>query len=123
MQLETNEGEILQETIDCARKGEIISIIGVDNNTVDHFPIVPLKHKHWTFVGGQSYTQKHWKFCLEKLPSGELNPTFIISHRIRLSEVPKFYQDFEEKKKRSFERFLSDPMDFHHRIEKSVSQS
>jgi threonine dehydrogenase-like Zn-dependent dehydrogenase len=53
--------------------------------------------KHLTITGGQSFTQKHWKFCLDKIRSGEFDPTFVISHYLTLSQVPDFYKQFDDK--------------------------
>ena len=97
LQLETDAGDILSEMIKCTRKAGTISIIGVYNNTVNHFPIGPMMEKHLTIVGGQSYTQKHWKFCLDKIRSGEIDPSFIVSHRLTLSQVPDYYRQFNKK--------------------------
>ena len=53
--------------------------------------------KGLTVKAGQSPTQKYWKMCLEKIQSGELDPTFIITHRAPLSDAPTLYQDFDDK--------------------------
>ena len=97
LNLETDAGDILNEMIFCTRKGGTVSIIGVYNNTVNHFPIGAMMEKHLTVVGGQSYTQKHWRMCLEKIRQGQLDPTFIISHRLTLNQVPQFYEQFDQK--------------------------
>ncbi|UJR21596.1 hypothetical protein I4U23_024678 [Adineta vaga] len=85
LNLETDAGDILTEMITCTRKAGTISIIGVYNNSVNHFPIGPMMEKHLTITGGQSYTQKHWRFCLEKIRSGEMDPNFVISHNLTLN--------------------------------------
>jgi threonine dehydrogenase-like Zn-dependent dehydrogenase len=97
LNLETDAGDILTEMITCTRKAGTISIIGVYNNTVNHFPIGPMMEKHLTVTGGQSYTQKHWKFCLDKIRSGEMDPSFVVSHNLTLSQVPDYYKQFDEK--------------------------
>lgn len=97
LNLETDAGDILTEMITCTRKAGTISIIGVYNFTVNHFPIGPMMEKHLTITGGQSFTQKHWKFCLDKIRSGEFDPTFVISHNLTLSQLPHYYQQFDQK--------------------------
>ena len=97
LNLETDGGDILTEMIRCTRKAGTVSIIGVYNNTVNHFPIGPMMEKHLSIVGGQSYTQKHWKMCLDKIRSGEFDPTFVISHNLTLSQVPDYYKQFDQK--------------------------
>ncbi|CAF1205384.1 unnamed protein product [Rotaria sordida] len=97
LNLETDAGDILKEMILCTRKAGTISIIGVYNNTVNHFPIGPMMEKHLTVTGGQAYPQKHWKMCLEKIRSGEMDPTFVVSDHIKLSQAPDFYKKFDDK--------------------------
>lgn len=106
LNLETDAGDILSEMIYCTRKGGTVSIIGVYNNTVNHFPIGAMMEKHLTMVGGQSYTQKHWKMCLEKMQQGLFDPTFIISHRLTLKDVPQFYEQFEQKQNGALKCFV-----------------
>jgi threonine dehydrogenase-like Zn-dependent dehydrogenase len=97
LNLEIDAEDILTEIIICTRKAGTISIIGVYNNTVNHFPMGPIMEKHLTITGGQSFTQRHWKFCLDKIRSGEFDPTFVISHYLTLSQVPDFYKQFDDK--------------------------
>jgi threonine dehydrogenase-like Zn-dependent dehydrogenase len=106
LNLETDAGDILTEMITCTRKAGTISIIGVYNNTVNHFPIGPMMEKHLTITGGQSFTQKHWKFCLDKIRSGEFDPTFVISHYLTLSQVPDFYKQFDDKEAGALKCFV-----------------
>lgn len=106
LNLETDAGDILTEMITCTRKAGTISIIGVYNNTVNHFPIGPMMEKHLTITGGQSFTQKHWKFCLQQIQLGEFDPTFVISHNLTLSQVPDYYQQFDQKQQGALKCFV-----------------
>ena len=53
--------------------------------------------KHLTVIGGHFCTQKHWKTCLDKILSGEFDPNFVISHRLKLSQVPEYHKQFDNK--------------------------
>ncbi|CAF1214971.1 unnamed protein product [Adineta ricciae] len=96
--------EMVPGGVDCSLEAAAgtIAIIGVYNNVVNHFPIGLMMEKHLTVVGGQFYAQKHWETCLDQIRSGEFDPTFVISHRLTLSQVPDYY------KGRSFRRL--DPL-------------
>ena len=104
--METDAGDILTEMIMCTRKVGTISLIGVYNNTVNHFPIGPMMEKHLTVTGGQSFTQKHWKMCLVKVRSGEMDPTFVVSHHLKLSQAPDYYKLFDNKENGALKCFL-----------------
>jgi len=97
LNLETDSADILTEMITAVRKCGTISIIGVYSGTCNHFPIGAMMEKDLIVKGGQSPTQKYWKMALEKIESGELDPTFIISHKAQLSDGPELYKRFYEK--------------------------
>ena len=94
------------ETITCTRKVGTIALIGVDNNTVNHLPIGPMMEKHLTGTGGQSFTQKHCQMCLEKVRSGEMGPTFVVSHHLKWSQAPDDDNLFEKKANGAWKCFL-----------------
>jgi len=95
--LETDTAEILTEMIYCVKKTGTVTIIGVYSGFTNHFPIGALMEKGLTVNGGQSPTQKYWKMALEKIRSGEMDPTFIISHMGHLSNGPELYKRFSDK--------------------------
>jgi len=97
LSLETDTADILTEMISSVRKCGTVSIIGVYSGTTNHFPIGAMMEKDLVVKGGQSPTQKYWKMALEKIESGELDPTFIISHKAKLSDGPELYKKFNDK--------------------------
>jgi threonine dehydrogenase-like Zn-dependent dehydrogenase len=42
--------------------------------------------------------QRYMKPLLQKIEAGEIDPSFVITHRIPLSDAPKAYQQFRDKK-------------------------
>jgi threonine dehydrogenase-like Zn-dependent dehydrogenase len=56
-----------------------------------------MMEKAITVRGGQSPTQRYWQMCLDKIQSGEMDPTFIVTHHANLNDAPKIYQDFDDK--------------------------
>jgi len=104
--LETDTADILTEMITSTRKFGVVSIIGVYSGTCNHFPIGAMMEKGLTMRGGQSPTQKYWKMCLEKIRSGELDPTFIITHKATLAAGPQLYDKFFNRKDGVIKVFL-----------------
>jgi len=110
--LETDTSDILTECITCTRKAGTVSIIGVYVGTTNHFPIGALMEKSLHVTGGQSFTQKYWKMCLEKIRSGEMDPTIAVSHKAKLSNAPELYKKFYNREDGVIKVFLR-PDDFH----------
>jgi len=94
LHLESDTADILTECVMSTKKCGIVSIIGVYSGFANHFPIGAIMEKGITVNGGQSPTQKYWKMALEKIQTGELDPTFMISHRGSLSDAPELYKKF-----------------------------
>lgn len=104
--LETDTSDILTEMITATRKNGRVSLIGVYSGTTNHFPIGALMEKGLTMNGGQSPTQKYWKMALEKIRKGELDPTFIITHKMPLTEAANLYGKFYNKEDGVIKVFL-----------------
>jgi len=54
-------------------------------------------NKGLTFKMGQTHTQKYMKLLLEKVQMGEIDPSFVITHRLKLEDGPKAYKTFRDK--------------------------
>lgn len=92
--LETDTGDILNEIILSVRGFGHVSILGAYTGTVNHFPIGALMEKGLTVRGGQSPTQRNWKYALEMMMKGEFDPSFVVTHRATLDEGPALYKKF-----------------------------
>jgi len=104
--LETDSSEILTEMFICTRKFGRVAVIGVYVGFSNHFPIGILMEKGLTVTGSQSPTQKYWKICMEKIMSGEFDPTFVVTHRGTLADAPSFYKTFHKKQDGFIKCFL-----------------
>ncbi len=51
-----------------------------------------------TFRMGQTHVQKYLKVLLEKIMDGEIDPSQIITHHLKLNDAPEAYKTFSEKK-------------------------
>jgi len=104
--LETDSGDVLNEIIMATRKYGRVSLIAVYAGSTNHFPIGAFMEKGLTMRGSQCPVQKYWEFCLEKIRSGEFDPSFVLTHVGRLAEAPQFYAKMYEKKDGVVKTFL-----------------
>jgi len=104
--LEQDTADILTEMIYSVKKNGTVSIIGVYTGFTNHFPIGIMMEKGQTINGGQSPTQKYWKMALQKIVSGEFDPTFVVTHKGYLSGAPELYEKFSNKEDGVIKVFL-----------------
>ncbi len=96
--LTTDRAHVLREAIMCCRKGGTLSIPGVYIGFPDKLPFGALMNKALTVKTGQTHVQKYHRQLLKKIESGEIDPTFVITHRVPLEEGPEAYKTFRDKK-------------------------
>jgi threonine dehydrogenase-like Zn-dependent dehydrogenase len=97
LSMETDSADVVNEAILAVKKGGRISVIGDYIGYANHFAIGPFMEKALTMRGGQVYVQKYWKYLLQKMLDHELDPSFVITHRISLDAVPDAYKMFDKK--------------------------
>lgn len=95
---DTSHPYVLQQTIRCCKKGGTISIPGVYVGPVFNIPFGSAMNKGLTFKMGQTHVQKYLDTLLHKIDAGDIDPTFIITHRLKLDEAPDAYKTFRDKK-------------------------
>jgi threonine dehydrogenase-like Zn-dependent dehydrogenase len=98
VRLQTDRPTVLRHAIQACRKGGVISIPGVFGGVVDKFPLGAAFNKGLTFRMGQTHVQRYMRPLLEHIQQGDIDPSFIITHRLPLDEAPHAYKIFEEKK-------------------------
>jgi len=104
--LETDQCDILTECIMSVKKCGTVTIIGAYAGLTNHFPIGALMEKAIHVNGGQCPTQKYWPVCLDYIKSGEMDPTFVVTHKRRLSDGPQLYKQFYNKEDGIMKVFL-----------------
>lgn len=95
--LQKDRAHVLREAIQCCAKGGTVSIPGVYLSSVDNLPFSAAMNKGLTFKMGQTHVQRYLKLLLQKITKGEIDPSKIITHRIKLSEAPEAYKTFNER--------------------------
>jgi threonine dehydrogenase-like Zn-dependent dehydrogenase len=97
MRLETDRPLALREAIMACRNGGVVSVIGVYGGFVDKFPMGSVMNRSLTIRSGQCHVQRYMQPLLERIQAGELDPSFVITHRLPLSEAPRGYELFKHK--------------------------
>jgi threonine dehydrogenase-like Zn-dependent dehydrogenase len=97
LMLETDRPEALREAIQACRKGGTVSVPGVYGGFIDKFPIGAAFAKGLTLKMGQTHVHKYMRPLLEKIRRGDIDPSFVVSHRFPLDEAPHAYRIFRDK--------------------------
>ena len=70
---------------------------GVYVGLVDKFPIGTAFNKGLTLTMGQTHMHKYMQPLLQRVQNGEIDPSFVITHRLSLDEAPEAYKTFRDK--------------------------
>lgn len=81
----------LAAAIRACRKGGRVVLAGVRDGTLDRFPIGAATRKGLQLRGGPVHVQRHAPDLLRRIVEGEIDPSFVISHRLPLEAAPKAY--------------------------------
>jgi len=96
--LTTDRSHVLREAIMCCRKGGTISVPGAYVGVPDKIPFGALMNKGLTLRSGQTHMQRYLHPLLRKIEQGEIDPSFVITHRLSLDGAPEAYKTFRDKK-------------------------
>ena len=97
MMLETDRPMVLRQCIQACRKGGVVSIPGVYGGFIDKVPFGAAFGKGLTMKMGQTHMHKYLQPLLDHVQKGDIDPSFIISHRITIHEVPAMYDTWLKK--------------------------
>jgi threonine dehydrogenase-like Zn-dependent dehydrogenase len=97
LMLETDRPLALREAIHSCRNGGTVSVIGVYGGFIDKFPIGSVMNRSLTIRSGQCHVQRYLKPLLERIERGEIDPSFVITHRLKLEDAPRGYDMFLHK--------------------------
>jgi threonine dehydrogenase-like Zn-dependent dehydrogenase len=95
--LATDRVHALREAIMCCRKGGTISVPGAYLGYPDKLPFGAFMNKALTMKTGQTHMQRYMKPLLAKIETGEIDPSFVITHTIKLPDAPAAYKKFRDK--------------------------
>jgi threonine dehydrogenase-like Zn-dependent dehydrogenase len=97
MMLETDRPIALREAILACRSGGVVSVIGVYGGFIDKFPMGAVMNRSLTIRAGQCHVHRYMRPLLERIQNGEIDPSFVITHRLPLDQAAKGFDMFVNK--------------------------
>jgi threonine dehydrogenase-like Zn-dependent dehydrogenase len=94
---ETDRPHALREAIMACRNGGVVLVIGVYAGLVDKFPMGALMNRSLRLRTGQCHVHRYLRPLLERIQRGDIDPSFVITHRMNLNEAPVGFDTFLNK--------------------------
>ena len=94
----TDRASALRQAIHSCRKGGTVSIPGVYGGFIDKVPMGAAFNKGLTLKMGQTHVHKYLPTLLAHIQKGDIDPSFVITHRVALDDAPEMYKRFRDKK-------------------------
>ena len=94
---ETDRPHALREAIMACANGGVNSVIGVYGGFVDKFPMGPFMNRSLRMRTGQCHVHRYMAPLLQRIQAGQIDPSFVITHRMTLQDAPRGYQMFRDK--------------------------
>ncbi len=107
LMLETDRPHALTEAIYACRNGGTVSVPGVYGGFVDKVPFGSIMNRSLTIKTGQTHVQRYLQPLLDRIEHGDLDPSFIITHRLGLDDAPKAYAMFAARRDECIKVVLS----------------
>ena len=98
MRQETERPFALREAIMSCRNGGVVSIVGVYGGLMDKFPIGAVMNRGLTIRSGQCHVHRYMRPLLQRIEDGEIDPSYIVTHRLKLDDAPTGYETFKHKR-------------------------
>ena len=95
--IETDRPIVLRECIQACRKGGTVSVPGVYGGFDDMLPMGAFMNKGLTMKTGQTHMMRYMQPLLQRVEQGDIDPSFVISHRVPITRAPEMYQIFRDK--------------------------
>jgi threonine dehydrogenase-like Zn-dependent dehydrogenase len=97
MMLETDRPHVLREMIYVCRPAGILSVPGVYGGLIDKIPFGASMNKGLTWRMGQTHVNRWTDDLLKRIQDGQIDPSFVITHRMKLEDGPQMYKTFRDK--------------------------
>lgn len=95
--LETDRPIVLRQMMMACRNGGTLSVAGVYGGVIDKVPFGSVMNRSLTIRTGQTHVQRYMRPLLDRIQNGEIDPSFIVTHRMSLADAPHAYQMFRDK--------------------------
>jgi threonine dehydrogenase-like Zn-dependent dehydrogenase len=97
LMMETDRPHVLREMIYVCRPAGTLSIPGVYGGLLDKIPFGALMNKGLTVRTGQTHVNRWTDDLLRRIEEGQIDPSFVITHLVRLEDGPEMYKTFRDK--------------------------
>ena len=97
LMLETDRPYPLRQAILACRNGGTVSVPGVYGGMLDKIPFGSVMNRGLTIRTGQTHVHRYLKPLLDLIERGEIDPSFVVTHRMKLDDAPNGYKMFREK--------------------------
>jgi threonine dehydrogenase-like Zn-dependent dehydrogenase len=98
VRMESDRPTALRQLIVACRKGGTVSLAGVYGGMIDKMPMGAAFNKGLTFKMGQTHVHRYLKPLLEHIQKGDIDPSFVVTHQLKLDDAPMGYEIFKQKK-------------------------
>ena len=94
---ESDRPIVLRQAIMACRNGGTVSIPGVYGGLIDKMPMGAVMNKALTIKTGQTHCQRYLKPLLDRIAHGDIDPSFVVTHRMKLADAPQGFDMFNRK--------------------------
>jgi len=98
VKMESDRPTALRQVIVACRKGGNVSVAGVYGGFIDKVPMGAAFNKGLTFKMGQTHVHRYLNPLLEHIQKGDIDPSFVVTHQMKLDDAPHGYEIFKHKK-------------------------
>src|SRR3954467_15047651 len=95
--LESDRPHVLREMAYVCRPAGSLSVPGVYGGLIDKFPFGMVMQKGLTIRTGQTHVNRWTDDLLRRIEEGQIDPSFVITHRVGLEDGPEMYKTFRDK--------------------------
>jgi threonine dehydrogenase-like Zn-dependent dehydrogenase len=96
--LENDRPHVLREMAYACRPAGILSIPGVYAGLADMVPLGQIMNKGLTVRTGQTHVNRWTDDLLRRIEDGQIDPSFVITHTVKLEDGPDMYRVFRDKR-------------------------
>ena len=87
----------VRQAIMACRNGGTVSVPGVYGGLIDKMPMGAVVNKALTIKTGQTHVQRYFKPLLDRIAHGDIDPSFVVTHRLKLDDAPIGFDIFNRK--------------------------
>ena len=95
--LETDRPHVLREMMYVCRPAGVLSVPGVYGGLLDKVPFGMVMNKGLTIRTGQTHVNRWTDDLLRRIEEGQIDPSFVVTHRVGLEDGPDMYETFRDK--------------------------